>query len=190
MQNVLISTTAPPLARRAARGFTAIELMVVISILAILAALALPSFRGVIERYRVARAAEDLTATIYLARAEAIRRGATVILQRATPTDCAGDVTANGSWSCGWVLFEDVNGNGAPDAVELIQLSPPADGVTITRAPANNQLSINQWGDLANWSFGFKATGSATSNTSSHRALCASGGGRLNTVKGSTACSA
>ena len=49
-------------------GFTAIELMVVVSIVAILAALAGPSFAPLIERWRVRDAAEGLTSTLYYAR--------------------------------------------------------------------------------------------------------------------------
>ena len=60
---------------RGQQGFTAIELMVVVSIVAILAALAAPSFTPLIERWRVRSAIEHLTSTLYFARSEAIKRG-------------------------------------------------------------------------------------------------------------------
>ena len=63
-----------------ARGFTAIELMVTIGIAAILAALAAPSFTGLMERWRVRQAAEGLQSTLYYARSEAIKRGGNVVM--------------------------------------------------------------------------------------------------------------
>ena len=55
-------------ARRFVTGFTAIELMVVVSIIAILTALAAPSFTPLIENWRVREASEQLQSTLYYAR--------------------------------------------------------------------------------------------------------------------------
>ncbi len=60
------------------RGFTMIELLVVITISAILVATAIPSFQWFIARNRASNASNDLLAALQLARAEAIRRGAPV----------------------------------------------------------------------------------------------------------------
>ena len=61
-----------PGARQANLGFTMIELMTVVAIMAILLALAGPSFTPLIERWRVRDSAETLTSTLYYARSEAI----------------------------------------------------------------------------------------------------------------------
>ena len=61
-----------------ASGFTAIELMVVVAIVAILTALAAPSFATMVESWRVRLATEHLQSTLYYARSEAIKRGGRV----------------------------------------------------------------------------------------------------------------
>ena len=61
------------------RGFTAIELLVVVSIIAVLAALAGPSFAQMIESWRVRDATESLRSTLIFARSEAINRGVHIV---------------------------------------------------------------------------------------------------------------
>src|SRR5256885_11314686 len=68
---------------RRRKGFTTLELMVVVAILAILTALAAPSFTPLMERWRVRQVAEDLQATIYFARSEALKRGGNVTIAKA-----------------------------------------------------------------------------------------------------------
>ncbi|MCL2160363.1 MAG: GspH/FimT family pseudopilin [Betaproteobacteria bacterium] len=62
------------------RGFTLTELLIVIAIAAILAALAVPSFKTVIRNMAVRNAADDLVADIQYARSEAVRTNRTVSL--------------------------------------------------------------------------------------------------------------
>lgn len=56
-----------------ARGFTAVELMVTVAVIAIVAALAAPNFNSMIQSSRLTAGANDLVAALQLARMEAIR---------------------------------------------------------------------------------------------------------------------
>ena len=60
------------------RGFTLIELMVVVAIVAILAGFAVPSFRTMIAQNRMATQTNEFVTMINLAKNEAIRRAAPV----------------------------------------------------------------------------------------------------------------
>jgi type IV fimbrial biogenesis protein FimT len=73
------------------RGFTLIELMVVVVIVAILAAMAAPSYRDMIDRYRVRGAADDVLSVLSNARAGAVKSG----------LDTAVSVTSGGNWCVG-----------------------------------------------------------------------------------------
>lgn len=61
-----------------ARGFTLIELMVTIAVLAITLTIAAPSFQGLINSNRLVSQSNELVASLQLARSEAIRRNAKV----------------------------------------------------------------------------------------------------------------
>ncbi len=112
-------------------GFTAIELMVTVAILAVLSTLAAPSFSGITERWRVRQAAEDLESSIYFARSEGIKRGGNVTL------------AANGSgWNEGWTV--------SAGAETLQQSTAPArTSVAVTGGgTAQTSLNVNRWGML------------------------------------------
>ncbi len=64
-------------------GFTLLEVMIAVAVLAILTALAIPSFTSLIERNKARSAANDLMASILVARSEAIKRERNTALTRA-----------------------------------------------------------------------------------------------------------
>jgi prepilin-type N-terminal cleavage/methylation domain len=91
---------------RKSRGFTLVELATTVTLLGILLAIAIPSFRSLILNQGVKAAAFDLFSALQYARSEAIKRpGETVSLK-------AGDTTANnGQWSKGWRLLDGAGDN-------------------------------------------------------------------------------
>ncbi|WP_024889782.1 GspH/FimT family pseudopilin [Luteimonas huabeiensis] len=97
------------------RGFTLVELMVTIAVLAILAAIAFPNLEATMRSNRVATTANELLSSISLARSEAMRNpnGAALCASR-HGTACDGD------WSNGWLVWIDTDGDGTLDAGERI----------------------------------------------------------------------
>ena len=86
----------------AARGFTIVELMVSLAVLAILLALAVPSFTNATLGSRLAGYANDLLASTQIARSEAIKRNAPVTLcASSNGTTCA----SSGGWQQGWIVL-------------------------------------------------------------------------------------
>ncbi len=96
-----------PFESRKNAGFTLVEALVVVAMLALLASLAAPSFEGTLRRYRVDSARESFIATLQLARSEAVRTGQRVVLTRLT--GCGITLSANNDWSCGWQTFVDAD---------------------------------------------------------------------------------
>ena len=96
-------------------GFTLVELMITIAIVAILAALALPSFQQSMRSNRAATATNEMIGALSLARSEAIRNsGGGAVRSSADGTSCGG------GWSDGWLVWADTNGNGTLDTGETV----------------------------------------------------------------------
>jgi len=98
-------------------GFTLIELLVAMAILAILLSYAIPSTRSFIDGQRKITQLNDMAATLYLARSEAIMRNSDVVVCKSSD---AQTCISSGEWDQGWLVFEDQDGDRTPSADEAI----------------------------------------------------------------------
>ena len=94
--------------RRMATGFTLIEMLVTISIMAILLTIAAPSFNTVIAGTRMSAEINDLQASLNFARSEAVKRGLKIdVCPPTTPNGTTCATTNPLDWSSGWVVLVD-----------------------------------------------------------------------------------
>ncbi len=102
--------------RHGMRGVTMIELLVTLSISAILLALAVPSFQGFMNSNRVLTMSNDLVSALNLARSEAIKRGTRItICKCADPNATTPVCSTAAAWQNGWLVFTDGGTAGTVD---------------------------------------------------------------------------
>ncbi len=167
--------------RLRAGGFTAVELMVVVGIIAVLVALAGPSFTLMIESWRVRDATESLRSTMLFARSEAIKRGGGVAIHKLPNAGNCTSPNSNQDWDCGWVVCQDTNNNGACGASEpvLQRVETPA-RVQVTRTGGGASIKLNRWGLVDGTWPGFSLV--PLDKNATHpgaRGVCMSSGGRI-----------
>lgn len=104
-------------------GFTLVELMVTLSIVVILATLAVPSFRALIASTRMTSQANEFVAMLAFTRSEAVKRNARVTMCKSSDsTSC----TTTGTWAQGYIVFTDAGATiGTVDSGEdVLRVSP------------------------------------------------------------------
>ena len=182
----------PFVGTRRFRGFSLVELMFTLVVIAILAGLAVPSYQQFVESSRLTSAANNILVDLTLARSEAIKRqqGQAVVCTSATGTEC-GDSTL--PWTAGRIVFWDKDssgnfnssGNPAVDDIMLkVQGSLP-NGISTTTTPADVALiSYNGMGaPAAEFSLEITSTKLGTS-----RLICVKNTGRVSIRQDGASC--
>lgn len=100
-----------------ARGFTLLELIVVVAIAAILAGTGVPSMTSLVRSAKLTSATNDLFGSFMMARSEAVKRQSRVVVCKSSNgVTCA----SAGGWEQGWIVFHDPNNNGARESSEHV----------------------------------------------------------------------
>ena len=117
-------------------GFTLIELMVTVAVLAILLSLGLPGFQGVLRSNRVATTNNELIASLSLARTEALRNG-----RGAGVCPSTAGTACDGGWNDGWMVWSDADGNGSFESTEtVLRFFAPKNNMEVTSSAAGAVL--------------------------------------------------
>ena len=136
-------------------GFTLLELMITLAILAIVVTLAAPPMSGLVYDNRLTTTANAFVADLNLARSEAMKRGTTVVVCRTDTPFAAAPVCGSGTnkdWAAGYVIFVDENGNDAYDnGIDVdVRIGEPLEGTMtlVSDTDAQTLLSFNRLGGL------------------------------------------
>ena len=122
------------------RGFTLIELVVTISVAAILMALAVPAFESFLRNDREWTVANSLVMSLNAARSEAIKQDARVSV--CPTTDGVSCSTA--AWARGWIVLSSV-----PGATPVFTVPALATGMTLTEASGLTAVTFLSSGMVA-----------------------------------------
>ena len=132
------------------RGFTLLELLIGLALLALLLMLAAPPLRELVTVNRAAVHAQTLMTSLVLARTEAVKRNQRVTLCKSAD---GAACTTTGDWSQGWLVFVDESTFGIHD---------PAEEVVRIQQGLDDDFTLRN-ANAANW-YGYRPDGSAVSS--------------------------
>jgi type IV fimbrial biogenesis protein FimT len=130
------------------RGFTLLELLLGLMVSGILAHLAAPNFKGLLEAHQQRSAANSLADGLRFARNEALARNRDVVIH-----------ASEDDWSQGWRVIEDVSGRGHMDDDNPVLLERQDSGhITIVgNGPVKSLVRFSGLGEPIFTGGGFRA---------------------------------
>jgi type IV fimbrial biogenesis protein FimT len=143
------------------KGFTLLELMIVIVILGITMAVAAPSLSTMMANNRLSSNSSDFAAALQLAKAEAVARLNSVIVCKKNTASTACVTT--GDWSQGWIVFSDDNGDGGVNA--------PGEVVLLVHDALNSGISFGGTSEVDS-SITFRPSGTSNVTTTGELIIC------------------
>lgn len=159
-----------PRSKLKARGFTLVEAMIVVTLLAIVVSLAAPSFSSFLGRSGILSLESDFVNAISFARSEAMRRGLPVAVTASVP------VAGNG-FGQGWTIWVDSNSNGTYDAGEPVLRIHTAYPSTVSMGDGSvTQVYFNQQGYFNGGPSQLKACSAASPGATGYQITVLAGG--------------
>ena len=101
------------------RGVTVVELLMTVSIAAILLTVGVPTYSNVLHKNRIGTTSSLLHTSLNVARGEAVKRRRGIMV---CPSSDGSSCREDGDWSDGWLTYEDLNSNSSPETTEIIRV--------------------------------------------------------------------
>lgn len=124
-------------------GFTLLELIIVLALISIVMAFAIPSMQSFSQNDRLTTNINTLIGHLAYARSEAVTRSAQVVV-------CASNdgLSCSGSWSDGWIVYIDADGDNSFTAGEEIIRTNQAleGGNTLSATGIGTQITYDNRG--------------------------------------------
>lgn len=99
------------------KGFTLLELMIALSLAAILVSIAMPGYQTLMARTQLSARANELLASLHYTRSEAVKRGMRVTICKSVD---GGSCIDTGDWQDGWLIFSDGGKAGTIDGGDQV----------------------------------------------------------------------
>lgn len=158
-------------------GFTLVELMITLALVAILATIGVPSFMNLIANNRLTTQANELVSALNLARSESIKRNA-----RVTVCHSSSGAGCGGTWNNGWIVFVDGGAAGSVDGTDEILRVWTGAAPTTTLTGTVNAVQFQGIGLTTNSSFDLTDTHCSGNQ---RRTITVLSSGRISTTRGS-----
>ncbi len=139
------------------KGYTLVELLMAMGLLATMVAWAVPTLTEVIHSVRVQAGTQALANSLMLARSEAVKRNTRVVMCKSAggPTCVSG-----ASWEQGWIVFQDANNNAVLDPEEHVvyREEPLPQGLRMSgNTPVSQYVAYTPYGRTKQISGAFQA---------------------------------
>ena len=120
------------------KGFSMLELMIALSIIAILATVAVPSYQSMAVQSRLSTQSNELLTALHYSRSEAIKRGIQVTICK---SNTGNSCTTGSNWQDGWIVYSDSGTTGTIDGTDqILRVFPGLKGSAL-----NGGTSFSNW---------------------------------------------